>query len=371
MSERPEYHDPSRAYEGYTLFSYIYKEPSDQAAIYLVDMDGEIVHTWDVDTALQSYCKLLSNGNLVYPTRDRTDIQEAGIRELDPNSDVVWSYHCRIDHDMQIVGTHDHGSPHIPDDHLLLHTVTDHMVPKIAPELVRNPYIVEIDREKNLHWEWYGEDHFEELKELLPPDQWEYVRNRIDTEYPFDWAHNNTLQLIPENETYRTELEAGEDARFAPGNIVFSYRSIDVIGVIEYPSGDIVWAWGPDELDGQHLPHVLENGNLLIFDNGTERGWSRVIEVDPLSEDIVWEYTSDPKDDFYSPAISGAQRLPNGNTLICSGNQQWLFEVTPSGDIVWEFDHPFTEANDESDMDMIYRCRRYPREYCEPLLERL
>ncbi len=369
MSDAPTYHDPDRAFDGYTLINYIHKEPDGPVPIYLTDMDGEVVHRWEVETALQSYCKLLPDGNLLYPTRDRTDISEAGVRELDPDSNVEWFYHCRIDHDMQVVGVHDNPSPHVPDGHMLLHTITDNMAPHIAPELVRQPYMLEIDREKNLHWEWKGEDHLDEIEALLPAEDWEFVRNRIDERYGFDWAHNNTLQIIPENETYEKEQAAGGPTRFEPGNIVFSYRSLDVIGVIDYPSGEIVWAWGPSELDGQHHPHVLPDGNVLIFDNGTERGWSRVIELDPLTEEIEWEWHADTKEEFYSPAVSGAQRLPNGNTLICSGNERWLFEVTPDGDVVWEWTKPFQAENEGA--HMIYRCQRYPKEYCQPLLDRI
>ncbi len=367
MSDGPKVHDPERAWDGYTLVAYIHKEPDDQVPIYLVDMNGSVVHRWKVDTALQSYCKLLPDGNLLYPTRDRTDIGEAGVRELDPAGNEQWWYHCRTDHDMQLVGVHDPPSPRIPDGHLLVHTLNDEMTPAIGEGLVRNPYIVEIDPEQRLQWEWRGEAHFHRLGELLSDAEWAFVRDRIETRYGFDWAHNNTLQMIPENDAY--EQATGDAARrVEPGNIVFSYRSVDVIGTIDYPSGEIVWAWGPNELDGQHHPHVLANGNVLCFDNGTEREWSRVIEIDPLAEEIVWQYPEEPDASFYSPAVSGAQRLPNGNTLVCSGNQRWLFEVTLDGEIVWEFEDPYREENEAS--DMIYRCQRYSKAYCEPLLDR-
>lgn len=353
-------HDPDRAYEGYTLFNETYQFPEDapdgKGKVYLVDMDGEVAHRWEVETAVQSYCHLLPNGNLLYPTRDRSDIAEAGLRELDPESTVVWSYHCRIDHDFQVMD----------DGHLLVHTIADTMVPELGPELKRNPYLVEIDRENNLHWEWFGEDHVGELRELLSAEDWAFVEDRIENEFSFDWAHNNTAQIIPPNETAEAEREAGGPIRFEPGNIVFSYRSLDVIGVIDYPSGEIVWAWGPSELDGQHLPHVLENGNLLIFDNGDVRGWSRVIEFDPLAEEIVWEYTGDPREEFYSRFISGARRLPNGNTLVCEGMKKRLFEVAPDGEVVWEFTSPFGEPGSVGN---VYRCRRYSPAYVEPLLD--
>jgi len=350
------YHDRTKSYSGYTLFCESYEDPrateGGKAPIYLIDMEGTPVHQWEVDTALQSFCRLLPNGDLFYPTRDRSKIEEAGLRRLNAESEVVWSYHCRIDHDYQLL---DNGN-------LLLHTIADHMSPQLGPELKRNPYFLEINRDKELLWEWRGERHLEEIFELLPAKEEDYVRNRIKEQFPFDWAHNNTCQLIPENDTYREELDRGVEPRFKPGNVVFSYRSLDVIGVIERPSGKIVWAWGPAQLDGQHKPHMLENGNLLIFDNGTCRGHSRVIEFDPLEEQIEWEYSTAAKEDFFSPYISGAQRLPNGNTLICEGGKAHLFEVTPEKEVVWNFQLP-KEWHKEGGLGSIYRCLRYPKDY--------
>ena len=88
--------------------------------------------------------------------------------------------------------------------------------------------------------------------------------------------------------------------------------------------GAIVWKLGGPPLAQQHDPRPLPNGNLLIFDNGPHRRdhpapYSRVIEVDPRTSEIVWEYHDQSLFEFFSPYISGAQRLPNGNTLICEG----------------------------------------------------
>ena len=115
---------PDKCYHGYTLFAESYEDVSKTAdgagEIHLVDMEGKVVQTWKVKTALQSFGRLLPNGNLLYPTRDRSDIVKAGVRELDPDSNVVWSYHCRIDHDYQVLDNH----------HLLLHTIRDIMCPE-------------------------------------------------------------------------------------------------------------------------------------------------------------------------------------------------------------------------------------------------
>ncbi|MGD8240652.1 MAG: hypothetical protein PVH68_19000, partial [Armatimonadota bacterium] len=112
-------HRPDKCYTGYTLFCTSYEDPSltddGTGKIYLIDMEGNPVHRWHMKTALQSFCRLLPNGNLLYPTRDRSRIEQAGVRELDPESNIVWYYHCRIDHDYQVL---DSGN-------LMLHTIAD------------------------------------------------------------------------------------------------------------------------------------------------------------------------------------------------------------------------------------------------------
>lgn len=355
-------HKPEKCSEGYTLYCPSVPKfvPTDKpdGEIYLVDMSGEIVHRWPTQTALQSFCRLLPDGNLLYPTNDRSDLASAGIRELDPEGNVVWFYPCRVDHDFQVL---DNGN-------MLIHAITERAWPELAPGMSRHPYMIEITRDQELVWEWKGEEHLQDLKRLLPTASWNHLMERAMGKFAFDWAHNNTLQIIPPNETYEKELQAGVFPRFKPGNIVFSYRSVDVIGVIDRETGAIVWAWGPGVIDGQHKPHMLANGRILIYDNGTLRGHSRIIEVDPLTETIEWEYKSDPEEAFSSPFISGAQRLPNGNTLICEGSKARLFEVTQDGKIVWDFVNPHFPA---ASRGSVYRCLRYTREQTQPLLQRI
>ena len=366
-------YDPDKAYQGYTLFCETFAEPKwskgKEAVIYLIDMEGEPAHTWtQTETTLQSHSRLLPNGHLIYPTHDRSDVASGnvGLFELDPESNVVWSYRCRVDHDFAVLDGSLSGQV-LANGNILVHTITENVWPALGPELKRQPYIIEVTRDKELAWEWRGEEHLEELQELLTPEGWQHVMDRATGQFAFDWAHNNTCQVIPPNATYDKEKAAGGPIRFQPGNIFFSYRSNDVIGVIERETGKIVWAWGPGILDGQHKPHMLANGNVLIFDNGPLRKYSRVIELDPLTEQIEWEYTGKPDHEFLSGAISGAQRLPNGNTLICDGGNRRLFEVTPDQEIVWEFINPYEHENGSRG---IYRCLRYSPEYVKPLLDR-
>ena len=88
----------------------------------------------------------------------------------------------------------------------------------------------------------------------------------------------------------------------------------------------------------------LLNGNITLFANGintTTNPFSRVIELDPRTHKAVWEYRAKPAYTFFSPHISGAQRMSTGNTLICEGQWGRLFEVTAEGEIVWEYVSPF------------------------------
>jgi hypothetical protein len=380
-------YQPDRCYQGYTLFCHTYEDPragrDGVAHMVLVDMEGNPVHEWTARTAVQ-LLELLPDGTLYYSTRDRSNLDQAGLYRIAPDSKVLWKYHCRIDHDFHVMD----------DGHLMVHCLIDKMVPRLGPELRRNPYFGEIGSDKELLWEWHGEEHIQELIDLCGlevPIDWparigqevEQIRTwderlqkmpaealdahiqRLIAYRTFDWAHNNTCDVMPDNASAR------QDARFRAGNILFSYRSLDIIGVIDRASGEIVWAWGPGELDGQHQPTMLPNGHILVYDNGTRRGWSRVVELDPPSEEIVWEYTGTPKRSFFASFISGAQLLPNENVLVCEGagggdvSSPRLFEVTRSKEIVWEYRSPYADPGTHG----IYRAVRYAPEFVAPLLK--
>ena len=131
-------------------------------------------------------------------------------------------------------------------------------------------------------------------------------------------------------------------AELPNGDIVVSFRTISTVIIIDRKTGKIIWKLGAPPLCGQHAPTPLPNGNLLIFDNGPHRldhpmPFSRVIEVELATKEIVWEYREKRESDFFSPRISNAQRLPNGNTLICEGDFGRMFEVTAGRELVWVY----------------------------------
>jgi outer membrane protein assembly factor BamB len=103
---------------------------------------------------------------------------------------------------------------------------------------------------------------------------------------------------------------------------------------------------------------------LLVFDNGSRRGASRVVELDPETLEVSWQYPAEPGGSFFSRWRGGAQRLANGNTLITESEKGRVFEVTPAGEVVWEFWNP--EVVD-GQRKRIYRFHRVPRSHVEAL----
>ena len=167
-------HKPNKAYEGYTLFSETFAEPNwevgKEAVVYLIDMNGEPapIPGTSRNTLSSPTVRLLPNGNLLVPTHDRSGVTQCsnvGIFEYDPDSTLVWRVRCRTDHDYQV---RDNGN-------LLIHTLNETMSPPLGPELKRHPYMIEITRDKELVWEWKGEEHLEDLEACLSPEAWQHV----------------------------------------------------------------------------------------------------------------------------------------------------------------------------------------------------
>ena len=118
---------------------------------------------------------------------------------------------------------------------------------------------------------------------------------------------------------------------------------------------EIVWAMRGPWLR-QHDPDLLANGNILLFDNQGHvgpGGITRVIEVDPRNQRIVWTYAGTPEEPFESEVRSSQARLPNGNTLITESDGGRIFEVTRPGQIVWNYVNPVRARREGDGQDVI------------------
>lgn len=185
--------------------------------------------------------------------------------------------------------------------------------------------IREVDAEGNLTWQW-------KVSERLPRDEFPLQPHYTREHYPLI---NSVLPM--------------QDERY----VLASMRSVSAVIIIERSTGDIVWKLGPEVLAQQHNATELDNGNILIFDNGAFRDgesitYTRAIEVDRTTKKIVWEYRDRSQmHNFFTPFMGSAQRLDNGNTLLCESAFGRIFEVTRDGYVCWEYVNPHFAAYPE------------------------
>jgi len=284
------------------------------------------------------------NGNLI------AIIKDVMILELDWHGKLVWKAKMRAHHDFARLAN---GNTLVVSRRNLTNPWTKSG--RLACDI-----LVELTPGNKVAWEWKAEEHADEIAR--------HVKLRIPPSAKFwDWPHVNTIEVLPDGPA------AKKDRRFRAGNLLVCGRHIDTIWVIDRKTGKVVWAWGPGELLGPHMPTMLPNGRILVYDNGQNastrvRGYTRVLELDPIAGKIVWEYKAGTPKSFYSPARGSNERLPNGNTFIAESDSGRLFEVTPAGEIVWEFLNPDTHAKGRR--MALYRACRYPRDLVEKLLAR-
>lgn len=330
---------PDTACHGYTLFT-----PMTGTAAYLIDMHGTIVHCWTLPARPGTYGYLLENGHLLTNLRTGNELAELGgrggrIAELAWDSTIVWDY---------VEDSLHHDFCRMPNGHtmvlgweLLPESVAAQVqggLPGTEPgQGIWGDCFREITPDQQVVWEWHGYEHLDVATDVISPL---YQRH--------EWTHANTCEVLPD------------------GNVLTSFRMLNTIGIIDRQTGRFAWKWGKDDLGGQHDPTPLPNGNILLFDNGwhSKRGapfpGSRVIEVEPRTNTIGWTYATRPPWAFYSSFISGAQRLDNGNTLICEGMRGRIFEVTATGEIVWEFINPFFGYDERwGTVNTVFRAYRY------------
>ena len=322
---------PDKIQPGYVLFSAYAGD-----AFVIADREGRVVHRWDVGPHVK-VGEMLPNGNLLFGRMRK------GVEELDWSGAAVWkSMWARQHHDFCRTAN---GN-----------TIILHHEMAFNKRIWRGTNdmcdaLTEVTPDNETVWEWHEEQHIDELIELgdikLPAKQ-------------MDWAHTNTVEELQENEL------GTRDERFRPGNVLFSSRNIHTIGVIDKDTDKIVWTCGKGMFDGQHMPTMQPNGRVLVFDNGTSRGYSRVVEVDPSTNEITWEFRL--PDRSFARALSGQQRLPNGNVLMCSGNPGVITEVTPDEEIVWELHNEHVRGAREDYRTAVYRAAFCPCEWVDARL---
>ena len=338
--------DPGRVSRGFTLFT---PDIQTNRTVYLINMLGHVVHSWEMPYPPGRYGYLTDHGRLFYngqiPSSSHAgQAPYAGgvALEVDWAGRVLWE----VRHP-----DHNHDGRRLRNGNVIL--VCARPLPDEIARQVRGgrpgseydngkmdaPYLVEMTTDGKIVWEWRSWEHLDPVTDGITA-----VQDDRDV-----WTVANAVWEL------------------ADGNLLVSFRAISTVVMIDRRTGGIYWKLGAPPLAGQHAPYILANGNLLLFDNGPHRldatfPFSRVLEIDVATRRIVWKYQDNPVSNFFSPRISNAQRLPNGNTLINEGWFGRLFEVTPEGETVWEYVNPHfgPVANSEhAQVNWVFRAYRY------------
>lgn len=411
-------YDPARCWNGYTVF-----QPKDAGAV-LIDMNGNVVNQWRGLSDSPGPFKVLPGGYVMGSTgvrdpnfgfQDNIDLVQA-----DWDGRIVWQFKryelvrdghrraawmARQHHDFQRegnpVGYYVPGmSPFVDKGRTLIVCHKNVRNPHISDQPLLDDVIIDVAWSGEIVWEWRCNEHFDEMG-FGPEARAAIAQNpnmRAVGEGMGDWLHLNSASLVGPNRWF----DCG-DARFHPDNIIWSSRQTNILAITSRKTGEIVWRVGPDyaatgalrklgQIIGPHHVHMIPRGlpgegNILVFDNGgwagygapnpgapeghqnALRDYSRVVEFNPVTLEVVWQYSGreagfavpSGRYQFYSPLVSSAQRLPNGNTLITEGVGGRLFEITRQFEIVWEYVNPYYEK--ARNQNMVYRSYRLPYQW--------
>lgn len=414
---------PEKCWNGYTLF------PVHGKGALLIDMNGNEGKLWKDLHGFPN--KLLPGGHVLGSTGERNSAYGPqdflDLVQVDWDGKIVWQFDryeyiedpgeeprwmARQHHDYQRqgnpVGYYVPGmDPLVDEGNTLILCHKNLRNPSISDKMLLDDTLIEVTWDGSIVWEWVCSEHFDEFGFSQEAKKCIYHEPNMRSAAGGmgDWMHINSASYLGPNRWY----ESG-DNRFHPDNIIVSARETNIMAIIDKGTGTVVWRIGPDYdtsdnlkklewIIGQHHVHMIPRGlpgegNILLFDNGgwagygapnpgsptgfhnALRDYSRVLEIDPTTLEIVWRYTPieaglvHPLDSnrFYSPFISSAQRLPNCNTLITEGSGGRLIEVTPSHEIVWEFINPYKGIG-TFHFNLVYRAYRFPYEWIPQLEE--
>lgn len=402
---------------GYVLFC-----PLLSATTYLVNLDGEVVHTWESQYGPSGFSYLKENGNLLRGGRDPQAPVFAGggqggrLQEITWEGELVWDYQFASEQHLS-----HHDATHMPNGNILAlaweaktpeEARKAGLKPALTPKAgVWPDIIVELQPEgKNnakIIWEWHSWDHLiqdfdqsqnnfgvvtehPELIDLnkkhpLPPPT---TQEAIDKLKASNQASTNSSIENEGSDIFHTNAIAYNADL---DQIVVSMPGLDEILIIDHSTtiqeasthkggrwgngGDFLYRWGNPKnynrgdttnhmLGGQHdvkwIPKGYPGeGNIMVFDNSVPnqpKPYSAVLEITtPHSEksysleagkpfgpgEAIWKYLANDTTSFFSPFISGAHRMANGNTFITEGVKGRYFEVTLAGKVVWEYWTPY------------------------------
>jgi hypothetical protein len=380
-----------KAFNGYTLFA-----PKHNTVTYLIDNEGRVVHQWKSACEPGQSAYLLPNGHLLRAGMLRVQGGTGGgeggrLEEYDWDGNLVWEFnHATRDYQLH------HDFKPMPNGHILALKVerkskAEAIAAGFDARLLRDDYlvpdsVVEIEptypKGGTIVWEWHVWDHLVQNTDRTQanygdpaahPEWVDVACNGRAT--PAFWNHMNSIDYHPSLDQIALTVRGCNEVWFLDHSTT-TPEAAGHTGGRHGKGGDLIYRWGNpaaygrgttsdkqlvQQHDAQWIPDGAPGaGHLTIFNNGYDRGWSSIEEiVPPLDahdrylleagkaygpERPVWHYEATNRTDFFSSEISGAQRLPNGNTLICAGVVGHLFEITPAGERVWQYVNPMVRG---------------------------
>jgi hypothetical protein len=386
------FRNDTSTFVAYTLFT-----PLTSKFTYLIDNKGRLIHTWRSTYSPGLSVYLLEDGSLLHSARVGNTTFSAGgsggrVERFDWDGNLLWSYqysnteHCQH-----------HDAAPLPNGDVLLvawemKTQAEAIAAGRNPSLIGEgklwpDHIVEVNPSTDsIVWEWHVWDHliqdYDSTKANYgdPAQHSELVDLNLvkpgNPHGPADWLHVNSVAYNPEFD-----------------QIIISAHNFSEVWVIDHSTtteqarghtggrqgmgGDLLYRWGNpsayragdtsnQKFYGQHnaqwiQPGLSGAGHILVFSNGGRRGYSSVDEFIPACDSTgqyprpapgtpfgpsaqCWVYYATPRTAFFSQNISGAQRLPNGHTRICEGDDGTFFEVTHDSQVVWRYVNPATDS---------------------------
>ncbi len=382
----------SRAFNGYTLFS-----PKQNKMTYLIDNQGRIVHEWQTSQyAPGQSCYLLPNGNLLRPCMVQGQLSTGGgeggrVEEYDWDGNLIWQMNYSTDTYMQ-----HHDVRMLPNgDVLMLVCEKKTYAEAIAagfnpsefqPDIAQNGYMVPdsvveikptLPSGGTVVWQWHVWDHLIQSYDATkanygdPKAHQELIDAAGDHRaLPSFWNHMNSIAYNPALDEIALSVRGNSEVWIIDHSTTTS-EAASHSGGRRGKGGDLLYRWGnpicysagtasAQKYFQQHDVEWVATdcpgaGDLTCFNNGLGRGnYSTVDEFAPAVDatgnysmpatgtafgpsSFTWSYVPDAANPMYSADISGAQRLPNGNTVICAGGTGQFREVTPSGEVVWKY----------------------------------
>ena len=348
-------HDRERAQPGLNFFV-----SGHATEAYLVDMDGAERHRWSYDydrlwPELEVPAKAAGRDKWrrahLFDNGDILAIHEGiGMIKLNRDSELLWEYPGKAHHDLHV----------LPNGHIWTLTREALIIPRVNPKVPSmDDYLVELSGDGK------------ELRRLSVLECLE-AGGRDDLLVTMkrgkELFHTNSIEVLDGR-------AADRDPAFAAGNLLISIRHLNAIAVVDPDapraglsdgssgsSGAVVWSLTGD-FEAQHDPKVLDNGNLLLFDNRGKGQRSTVYEYDLVTREPVWQYAGSETAPFFSNTCGTAYRLANGNTLINESDGGRSFELAPDESIVWEFFNPHRGGDALEFIACLYDLQRVPAEF--------